>query len=47
MGWGLGGSRSHILCLHRFIFQFISLLYDQAELLSEMAGHQGIPLAEE
>lgn len=44
---GRWGSRSHFLRLHRFIFQFISLLYDQPELLSEMAGHQGIPLAEE
>lgn len=41
------GSRPRSLCLHRFIFQFISLPYDRAELLSEMAGHQGIPLAEE
>lgn len=41
------GSRPRSLCLHRFIFQFISLPYDQAELLSEMAGHKGIPLAEE
>lgn len=40
-------SLSLSVCLHRFIFQFISLPYDRAELLSEMAGRQGIPLAEE
>lgn len=41
------GSRPRSLCLHRFIFQFISLPYDQTELLSEMAGHKGIPQAKE